>query len=183
MKSFLQFVLEYPISDIRYFKALPDVKPPTVIKDILKRYNIVDSHWKIIHNRAFNRSRELDNDIVVMIPNDIEENWVHEAGHLVFDHSNKNKIKPVLDKIRDEYGMSSDGLKWVELGGYDYSYSHSGKDYEYDELFAISFAFYEGDKKKFDDPALDKEFSAVLKNLQDEPLFNSDPYISHDDIV
>jgi hypothetical protein len=27
------------------------------------------------------------------------------------------------------------------------SYSHSGAQYEYDELFAISFAFVEGDKE------------------------------------
>ena len=185
MKSFVQFLEDY---DLRYFKALPDVAPDSDVQACVKKYHFADKlHWKEIHNKAFNYSREMDDGIIGMVPGDIEENWFHELGHEVFDHSDKSKIKPVLDEIKDQYGVARRdlpksllGLKCIEIGGYKYSYSHSGKDFEYDELFAISFAFYEGDKEKFDDPPIDKNFSELLKNLQDGPLFKDDPYTDHD---
>lgn len=179
MKSFVQFLIEYPVSDIRYFKELPDIEPNLDVLTCEKKYHLEGRlHWKVINNQSFSHSREMNDGIIGMVSGDIDENWYHELGHEIFDHSDKTKIKPVLDKIRDEYGLSSGGLKWVELDGYDYSYSHSGKEYEYDELFAISFAFYEGDHDHFDDTEIDKEFSDVLKNLQDKPLFKEDPYTS-----
>jgi hypothetical protein len=186
--TFVQFLLEYPVSDLRFFKGLPDVATPADVEKVAAQYHFSGIiHWKIIQNRAFNRSRELDDDIVAMVPGDIEENWYHELGHVIYDHSDKSKIIPVLDDIKDHYDVApSDlpksllGLKCIEIGGYKYSYSHSGKDFEYDELFAISFAFYEGDKEKFDDPPIDKNFSELLKNLQDGPLFKDDPYTDHD---
>ena len=181
MKTFIQFITEWPLSDLRYFKALPDTPPDKDVLNCEARYHLAGAlHWKTIHNKTFTHSREMNDGVVVMVANDIEENFFHELGHFVYDHSDKDKIKPVLDKIRKEYGLSGNGLKWVELGGYDYSYSHSGKDYEYDELFAISFAFYEGDHSTFDNSEIDKEFSGILKNLQDQPLYNSDPYTDHD---
>jgi len=179
--TFVQFLLEYPVSDLRYFEALPDFEPDEDVEKCVNKYHLNNLlHWKIIRNRSFTRSREMDKGVIGMIPDDIEENWFHELGHEIYDRCDKDKIKPVLDEIRNEYGLSENGLKWISIGGYDYSYSHSGKDYEYDELFAISFAFYEGDHEKFDDAAIDKEFATILKSLQDEPLFNKNPYTDRD---
>jgi len=181
--TFTQYLLEFPVSDLRYFKELPDVEPDNEVEACVEKYHLAGAlHWKKIRNKAFNRSREMDDGIIAMVPNDIEENWYHELGHEVFDHCDKSKVKPILDRIRTVCGAKSDGpkdrLKYIRVGGWRYSYSHSGKDYEYDELFAISFAFIEGDHGKFKDSELDADFRAVLKNLQDEPLFNKDPYKS-----
>lgn len=184
MFTFIQFLGEYRINDLRYFKALPDDTPPKDVGEIAKRYGVAHMlHFKLIHNKCFTHSREMDDGIIGMVENDSFENWVHETGHFVYDHSDKNKIKPVLDEIRNEYGqLREKGLKWLEIGGYDYSYSHSGPKFEYDELFAISFSFYEGDKEKFDNPSIDKAFQTVLDELQKNPLYDTDPYSQHDSV-
>lgn len=109
-----------------------------------------------------------------MRPGDEKENWAHELGHEIFDHSNKDSIKPLLDRIKDECQPSKEWLhqqhghhyKWIQLGQYKYTYSHSGKDFEYDELFAICFAYIMGDHGKFKDAAIQKDYDAMLDKLE-----------------
>lgn len=186
MLTFNQFALvEWPISDIRYFEELPDINPPKNVQAIVDRYHIDGLHWKLVHNHSFTHSREMDNNIISMVPNDIFENWIHEVGHEVFDHCDKAIIIPILDKIKDVYGNTRDkGLKWLDLGGYYYSYSHSGIAFEHDEIFAISFAFVEADLGTFKDQDIDKEFKDFLGQLQNNPvLFNPNPYNNNSDVI
>jgi len=175
MLQFIQFLLEYPIS---YFEDLPDATPPKAVEAAAERFGLSDHiKWKWLKNKQFTHSCELDtgtpDGIITMRPEDIRENWFHELGHEVFDHSDKDSIKPLLDRIKVECRPSHEWLKqqtgahykWIQLGEWKYTYSHSGKQYEYDELFAITFAFVVDDHGKFKDADVQKDYDAMLERL------------------
>ena len=175
MISFLQFLLEYPVS---YFEALPEAVPPAKVEAAAERFGLSDHiKWKWLINKQFTHSLELETDtpdgIIAMRRGDILENWFHELGHEVYDHSDKDSIKPLLDRVRDECRPSHAWVKkqkgrhhkWIELGEYKYTYSHSGKEYEYDELFAITFAYVVGDGGKFKDSTLQMDYDEMLSKL------------------
>ena len=174
--TFAQFLLEYPLS---YFEALPDALPPSNVMRLAKRFGL-EHHiqWKWLKNKNFTHSYELEtNDpemgLIAMRPHDTKEDWVHELGHELFDHTDKEIIKPLLDRIKIACRPSKEWLhrqhgahyKWVELGGYKYTYSHSGRDYEYDELFAITFAYIVGDHGKFKQPDIQQDYETMLDRL------------------
>jgi hypothetical protein len=176
--SFLQFLLEYPVS---YFEALPAATPPARVEEAAERFGLSDHiKWKWLTNKQFTHSFELETDqpdgIIAMRKCDILENWFHELGHEILDHANKDVvndvIKPLLDRIRDECRPSHAWLKkqtgrhykWIELGGYKYTYSHSGKSFEYDELFAITLSYtYMGGK--FNNANIQKEYTDMLDRI------------------
>jgi hypothetical protein len=173
MLSFTQFLLEYPIS---YFKAMPDAAPPEKIVAAQRRFGLDGViKWKVLTNRSIHQSEELDDDVIVMKPGDRLENWFHELGHKVYDNSDKEKINPLLTRIRDKYRVHNrdydkqywSRVKQIELGGNWYSYSHSGKDFEFDELFAVTFAYVVGDGGKFPDKDIQQDYEAMLEKLTD----------------
>ena len=175
MITFAQFVVEYPLS---YYKALPDAVPPPEVMDLAKRFGL-ESHikWKLLKNKEFKHSYEIETDtpdgIIAMRLDDEKENWFHEFFHELFDHSDKDSIKPLLDRIKVACRPSKEWLhkqsgrhyKWIELGEYKYTYSHSGPSYEYDEIFAICGAYIFGDHGKFKDAEVQKDYEAMLDKL------------------
>jgi hypothetical protein len=177
--SFAQFLLEYPIS---YFEALPEAIPPTKVEAAAERFGLSDHiKWKWLTNKQFRHSLELETDqpdgIIAMRKGDILENWFHELGHEILDHANKDVvrdvIKPLLEKIKLSYQPSKQWLhkqngrhyKWIQLGGWKYTFSHSGSTYEYDELFAITFAFVQMGGK-FEDSDINTAYHQMLELLQ-----------------
>jgi hypothetical protein len=172
--TFGQFLLEYPTTDIRYFQGLPPASPPLSVLAVAKTFGLADIiHWKWLKNKSFTHSYDLEGDIIAMRPGDVEENWFHELGHAVYDHADKASIIPLLDRIRESCRVSrkdapKDGFKYVQLGNWYYSYSHSGKEYEHDELFAISFAFDFGDHGQFEDGEIQSDWDAMIGRVQKE---------------
>lgn len=169
MLSFFQFLLEYPLS---YFEAMPDATPPKRVLEAQKRFGLADHiKWKVLTNKSIHQSEELDDGVIAMKPGDTLEDWFHELGHEVYDHSDKESIIPLLTRIRDKYRAHDNSSsywkhkKQIELGGWDYAYSHSGRAYEFDELFAITFAFVVGLQKKFDDKELQADYETMLDSL------------------
>jgi hypothetical protein len=171
MLTFAEFLFEYPIS---YFEAMPDVQPPASVEAAQRRFGLADViKWKRLTNRSIHQSEELDGNVIVMKPDDRLENWFHELGHKIFDNADQDQIKPLLGRIRDKYRVHNrdyDKKDWssdkrIELDGNWFTYSHSGKQYEYDELFAITFAYVVGDHGKFDDVDIQGDYQAMLDRL------------------
>jgi hypothetical protein len=170
MLPFIQFLLEYPIE---YFQKMPITSPPERVAAAQKRFGLEGVvKWHVLTNKSIHQSEELDDDVIVMKPGDTLENWFHELGHEVYDHSSKKTIKPLLDRIKESCKPSTEWMKkeggrfkWISLGGYKYSYTHSGKAYEYDELFAITFAFIVGDNGKFKDTSIQQDYEEMLDGL------------------
>jgi hypothetical protein len=170
MLSFTSFLIEYPIE---YFEAMPDIDPPTKVQAAEKRFGLQGViQWKVLTNRSIHQSEEMDGDVIVMKPNDTIENWFHELGHKVYDNAkDKDEIDPLLDRIRDKYRVNNQDydkqywskVKRIELGGNWYGYSHSGKQFEHDELFAVCFAFIMTGGKF--DAAIQKDYDAMLDKL------------------
>lgn len=170
MLSFAAYLIEYPIE---YFEAMPDIDPPDKVAAAQKRFGLDGViQWKVLTNRSIHQSEELDNDVIIMKPNDDRENWFHELGHKVYDKANHKDIDPLLDRIRNAYRVHNKDLgkefhstyKQIELGGYYYAFSHSGIEYEHDELFAVSFAFVMMGGK-FKDADIQKDYMEMLEKL------------------
>ena len=171
MLTFSQFLLEYPIS---YFEAMPDATPPGPVAAAQRRFGLDGIiKWKVLTNRSIHQSEEMDDNVIVMQPGDRLENWFHELGHKVYDNADHESVNSLLVKIRDRYRVHNrdyekkfwSRVKQIELGGNWYGYSHSGKQYEFDELFAITFAYIVGGNKKFDDDDIQREYVQMLDRL------------------
>jgi hypothetical protein len=170
MLKFLEFLIEYPIS---YFEAMPDEEPPASVSAAQHRFGLDGViKWKRLTNRSIHQSEELDGNVIVMKPGDRLENWFHELGHKIFDNADQDTIKPLLTRIRDAYRVHNkdydkqywSNQKCIELGGNWFTYSHSGKQYEYDELFAVTFAFVMTGGK-FKDQEIQKDYKDMLDRL------------------
>ncbi len=185
MLTFKQFLLEYPTTDLRYYKELPDLTPPKLIQELIKKYHLEELvHFKSLTNKKFHCSFDLNQGFVEIIPNETLENWTHELGHENFNKSDKQSIIPTLDLIAKTYGVTENGVKYLNCGKYSYTYSHSGKQYEHDEIFAIRFAYYEGPQHgHYKDPIVNKAWEDVLDKLQKEPIFNPSPYPKSEKVV
>jgi hypothetical protein len=176
--TFAQFIIEYPLE---YYAGLPDVRPPKTVEAAAARFGLW-SHikWVQLNSKQFKHSYEIETNspdgIIAMRPGDSIENFFHELGHEILTHTDKDfiesTIKPLLDRIKVACRPSHEWLKqqtgtrylWIELGEWKYSFSHSGFQYQYDELFAISFAFVMGDGK-FKQPDLQQDFENLLDRL------------------
>ena len=168
MKTFFQYIIEF---SQEYFQKLPPADPPADVLKCAEKFGLSGIiHWKWLKNKSFTHSYDVGDGLIAMRPDDINENWWHEVGHVVYDYSDQTLIIPLLDRIRDTYRAKSDGpsdeLKYIQLGGWRYSYSHSGKEYEHDEIFAISFAFIYGDAGKFPDTDIQNDWDAMTDRLQ-----------------
>ena len=179
--TFVQFIVEYPLS---YFEAMPDAIPPAAVAAAAKRFGLAGHiEWKWLTNKQFTHSYELEtgnpaDGIIAMRHDDIRENWFHELGHEILDHADKNYVRdtitPLLDKIKTSCQPSKKWLhkqtgkhyKWIQLGEYKYTYSHSGMNFEHDEIFAISFAFIIMGHH-FNDSILNNEYQDMLDKLED----------------
>lgn len=171
MLTFIQYLREY--SDA-YYQKLPPATPPESVAAAQHRFGLDNEiTWKVLDNDAVHQSEEVDGGIICMKPGDRLENWFHELGHEVFDHCDKEKVKPILTIIRDTYRVHNKDyekkdqpkVKTIELGGMWYGYSHSGKEYEYDELFAVTFAWVMTGHK-FEDKDINDQYMTMLKGLE-----------------
>jgi hypothetical protein len=169
MLSFAQYLLEYPMS---YYEALPNIDPPKDVAAAQKRFGLTNIKWKQIDNKSVHSSGEYEDGIIAMKPGDTKENFMHELGHELFDASHKEKIRPLLTRIRDKYRVhmgdydkaDRSPYKNIELGGHWYTYSHSGPQFEFDELFAITFSFVMTGNS-FDDAQIEKDYDTMLDTL------------------
>ncbi len=83
---------------------MPDEQPPASVAAAQNRFGLAGViKWKRLTNRSIHQSEELDDNIIVMQPDDRLENWFHELGHKIFDNADQDQIRPLLARIRDKY--------------------------------------------------------------------------------
>jgi hypothetical protein len=168
MLTFANWLVEYRLNDIRYFQSLADTTPPQDVAAAQARFGLADRiQWKSLTNKSFTHSRELDGDVIAMRQGDERENWFHELGHSVYSNADHAHVDPLLDRIAAAYGTRDHhGVKWLSLGDYEYTYSHSGPEYERDELFAITFAYVVSGEGELEDSALQADYHEMLARLE-----------------